>query len=1095
MTTNKTLLSGFRLHDLMAVAARLRERFRHPDHPAAAIETPPFQRKRLPRLLFETLEPRLLLSASPITPPAIAASIDVDFSANLGSVNAILQVVNSINGPVLQLTNNGAFVDSELLDKDVKVNFKGSAFSDTVTIDIRFDDGAAGTNPFTGRTIFLDFDGGFDTPLVNDQVIVASTGPDLYTPSSFFIKSTDEVLVNSAITTLQDLQIESTESITLNAAGSIAAGGDIYLAVNSVAKAGILGTDLLANAGGQITVSGATLTGEDIGLVVNSKIAIDSKAIDLFGGVVKVVAIQGTSTAGILVNAASVITATADLLLSATSDVTAKATTAPDSSSNSSSADATIATTIISSSATTTVAGSANLTAGGVADVKAQNTVNIITSADGTGGGSSGSAVGGTLALTILSGDTQAAIDGAARLRGATVNVVAKSDRTVETFAKATQGGATDDGTANNTRSEQKLTEFDAKADTGGGGGSVSFAAAVAITSITGDAIASIASTGLVRGDNGISVRAEANHPNPLTAGRFTTVADGSATSGNVGVGVAVAINIGNSDARAFIANAAQLQGSTIAVDSVLTTADRFGAQATSGASGSSVGIAGSLAVNSGIMRSEATLESGANTTIVGSGGFLLRANSTTGNTAKALPRAGVSGESLGVGASVAINIADTVTRAEIENTASLAGAGAVTVSANSNSAINSEARAGAKGGTAVVPVAAITIANEDTLARIGTGTTLSAASANVTATHRGTSTSKAEGDAQGTTNAAIGVSFGLGVTVDKTEATIDRALVLGGALVLRADSRQVTTTNARASSKGGEEADANGNTSGDNVDQKTTKTRGLGDSVATSKGGRNSSAGGASPSASVADKNGDSSGQTSVSVAAAVAVNIADSTARAAIANGRSVTAGGAVDIHSSANTDATADADGKATGGSSAGVGAAVAINVGNVTNEAFVGTAATVAATGLSVRADMTTFGADSRHVFSATTASGAGSEGVGVAGSVSVNVGSVNTRAELRGNSIATLSGGSANLIAASDSSNDAHALPKENATGKNVGIGASVAVNVADNTTNAELFNTAALTGAGAVTGPKSRKKRISVTMCHINNLRIVCKNI
>src|SRR5205814_9110717 len=78
------------------------------------------------------------------------------------------------------------------------------------------------------------------------------------------------------------------------------------------------------------------------------------------------------------------------------------------------------------------------------------------------------------------------------------------------------------------------------------------------------------------------------------------------------------------------------------------------------------------------------------------------------------------------------------------------------------------------------------------------------------------------------------------------------------------------------------------------------------------------------------------------ISVAAAIAVNIASTTSSATLPAGISVGAG-ALTISSAASTDAKADADGTATAArappSGTNIGAAIAINLANVTNSATV------------------------------------------------------------------------------------------------------------------------------------------------------------
>ena len=93
------------------------------------------------------------------------------------------------------------------------------------------------------------------------------------------------------------------------------------------------------------------------------------------------------------------------------------------------------------------------------------------------------------------------------------------------------------------------------------------------------------------------------------------------------------------------------------------------------------------------------------------------------------------------------------------------------------------------------------------------------------------------------------------------------------------------------------------------------------------------------------------------VSVAAAIALNIATASTTATVGNGVTLTAGGPVTIRSAANHDGVSSADGSATTtGDGTAVGAAVALSVTNTTNTASIGNAAVITADGLTVEAVM-------------------------------------------------------------------------------------------------------------------------------------------
>src|SRR6185437_5671196 len=89
--------------------------------------------------------------------------------------------------------------------------------------------------------------------------------------------------------------------------------------------------------------------------------------------------------------------------------------------------------------------------------------------------------------------------------------------------------------------------------------------------------------------------------------------------------------------------------------------ADAYLASAQSGAGGTKLGIAGSLALNLIDTESSASIAGGATVTVKGisgsAGDVTLVADNRTGTAAKALPEEPASGGKLGIGASVALNI------------------------------------------------------------------------------------------------------------------------------------------------------------------------------------------------------------------------------------------------------------------------------------------------------------------------------------------------------------------------------------------------------------------------------------------------------
>ncbi len=96
-----------------------------------------------------------------------------------------------------------------------------------------------------------------------------------------------------------------------------------------------------------------------------------------------------------------------------------------------------------------------------------------------------------------------------------------------------------------------------------------------------------------------------------------------------------------------------------------------YGATATSGAGAGDIGVAGSVAINIVTNTSRALIEAGASVNANG-GDVSLTALNNSSDTTLAFPGAGGQGGSLGIGASLALNIITNDTQAEIQDGAAL---------------------------------------------------------------------------------------------------------------------------------------------------------------------------------------------------------------------------------------------------------------------------------------------------------------------------------------------------------------------------------------------------------------------------------------
>ena len=272
-------------------------------------------------------------------------------------------------------------------------------------------------------------------------------------------------------------------------------------------------------------------------------------------------------------------------------------------------ADAAVAITTITSTATSRVGGSAQVVAGGALDVTANNAVTAENVADASTGGSA--AIGGTVAVAVVNSVTRASIEDTATTQSAALSVTANARNTVTSSAKAAARGATKqtaaEQSANPSETEKALDDYKEEGKTSSG--SVDVAAAVAVASVNSQTRAFVSSTAAQSSTGRVTVSSLATSASTVEADG-TTVGD----SASVGVGAAVAINIGVLDNAATIADNANVSGNGITVRAGNHTGEThaFSTSSTSGAGASNVGVAGSLAVGTGVSNTTATLQGAA---------------------------------------------------------------------------------------------------------------------------------------------------------------------------------------------------------------------------------------------------------------------------------------------------------------------------------------------------------------------------------------------------------------------------------------------------------------------------------------------------
>ena len=316
------------------------------------------------------------------------------------------------------------------------------------------------------------------------------------------------------------------------------------------------------------------------------------------------------------------------------------------------------------------------------------------------------------------------------------------------------------------------------------------------------------------------------------------------------------------------------------------------------------------------------------------------------------------------------------------------------------------------------------------------------------------------------TGNASGGTSAGAGVAVTAiygdTMAYVDGSTVDGSSVTVAASSARTISTTADASSQGSSSSGGMMMNPSENTLQNNN--------------------------ASASDGAG---GASSISVAGAVAVNVDTGTTQAYINNGTIGGAGaGSVTVSTTPIDSVTSTADGEFTGmsGQGTGVGVGVAINVADRNNYADITGTTSITAGSISVEVmPPMVMGASG---FSASATSGFGSTNTGIAGSLAINVVSVDNEASIGTGTTGAavkLTGtgsGTPNLTVEADSNiaNTATAMPSSGGgMAGDVGIGASIAINYGQNSTLAYIESGATVTGANNLMLTASSQNAMATT--------------
>lgn len=829
--------------------------------------------------------------------------------------------------------------------------------------------------------------------------------------------------------TSPDITIDGNAAILAHSIGRHRAGNVTIVA--SRANEARASADALSS----VFVENATVTGGNISIQADSRVnAEDMQTGTQFGATASLVA--GKSSATVEIVGESIITGSGDVLIGAESNLASQTTSVAAATGNPA-LDAAIALADLESMAIARLGGRSRVTAAGNFELVARSDIDARTAADGEAGGAN--AAGTTLATTSLDNMTVASVEDAASVSAKSALILAQTKEDVSTTSVGTAQGATQntDGVRTNLEKYQATTAS----------GDLGIASALSINDIDTVTQAFISSGDEITSAGVLDVRS-------LARNNHNSRADSTGVNSKFAGGAAVAVNVSDKRNESFVAGAPTLASSDITVATGMPVdPDRvstFRAESFSGVGSDSVGIAGAISINVVNNQSRASLAEEARATV--SGNIVFRAEDQSESISNSQPLDPSERDPLfGIGSSLAVNLVEDATIAELERNAGLSSARHISLRANSDHDVTTTSSAGASGGIVLTPGIAITNTNLDTAARIGAGPTVTASgNIAVEATHDGQVTTIASGDSVADA-VGLGTNLAINIAHHNADATVARGLATGGDIVIATDSNSQSDAIATAGQNGAV----------DDVDRRDVSQE-LGqwftqvDSLIRNFGLPLPTPG--PPTAQVFED--------PVDVAAAVAVNVADSHSNARITSLTPVASSATITIDSNGLVSSTATADGSAVRpGTTIGVGTAVALNVATAVNEAYVDNGSQIVADDLIVHAGLPlAIDRTVAHEFAARSTSGPGDSSVAVAGSLAINAVNNRTEAAIGERALVQMTGSDIQIISQNMSNSYAQA-GSQAATDGTLGVGASVAVNLVNNETQAQLGKSVDLAGA------------------------------
>ncbi|MDH3387171.1 MAG: LEPR-XLL domain-containing protein, partial [Gammaproteobacteria bacterium] len=782
----------------------------------------------------------------------------------------------SANEDTATLTQSGLMYSIASTDPTGTITFETVNFTKPTT-SLTINMGADNDIPFLSRDK-LTISGAVDLSDVN-VTIEGEDGKDEVVISGTFstgdlVVNAEKIEVSGTVTTNAD--VDSSGNVVLNADaeddGAVDDDGDLL--------GGVFQGLYVATPEARIDVTGGINAAGDLTMTADAK--VDATTIDRseFGGVIAANLVAVMPTAVISLDGASISAANVSGASAIDVDVAFVDAATGGEASNT---DAAISIVNVGDlfglgvgeGASTTVTSGSSITTGGSVSLSALTNLNVTATADGSGG-----SAGATVAVTEVNSDTSVELGGTSTIANTatSITLTATLESTISTTATSTAGGSTESGggTASSNESERRLADPNQDGATDGMGnspdqaatseGSLSFAGAVVFSDYRPSTSSIISTSGMIGTTGALSLMA-------MSTDSVSAKADGTNTgSGSTGIGLGVSIGLVDPTVSASLTGGNITAAGGVTLAAAMDADNTYKVEAVSGIGDSTqLTFAGALAIHVVTTTVEALVGGTVN---LNDSDLTVSATSDSKVITSATPKEDSgTGAKTGIGASVAFAVVDNQTHARIVDGAALTGIDALTMTATTNQAVETTAQGGAAGGTAVTPVAAITLLYSDTAVALGSMSNLSAAgNVTMTATHNASSQTTAEGDAEGT-SAAVGISFGLSIDEQTSMVQLLSDLTsTAGAVALKSSGVIRTRTDALASAAGADQDDNSGTQDVNDTSQQQTD---FANNQAANRGSQTS--GTTTPPS--ADNEDGMGGGGSVSVAAAFGITVQTNT------------------------------------------------------------------------------------------------------------------------------------------------------------------------------------------------------------------------